>query len=227
MKIRYEDYPLLSGGIIKATSYNNDKTLLLHRNNVVKKNRDAGKRIYFTDTAIRLVQKNTDLINSIVEVSSKNFTFWTEVLKEGSYCILFKNGISTYLEVDHRMPSVVPYSFNRNEIIEANFETDLGPAALACLIWYQKAELNEVTLDSIKRKVKTQNDSYFNETKSDVKVIDVNWNTTTIQTAEFWVKAHAAIRWVGEGRKDFKIVMISPYKKNGYVRKAGIIKETN
>lgn len=224
MKIRYEDYPLLSGGKVKATKYNNDANLLQHRSWIVKENLEQGKRIYFTDTAMREVDAHSELINSTMNTAIDVHGCYTKILTEGNYCVLFRNGISTYMKVDHRFPNVIPYMFERDEVIEGDLVSQACVFALACLVWFQKAELKTITLDKINRKIKTRNDTYFNETKSDVKVIDLNWNTTTIQTSEFWVKSHVAIRWIGTGRKDFKIVMIQPFKKHGYTRRAGIEK---
>lgn len=225
MKIRYEDYPLLSGAKVKATKYNNDKNTVEYREAIVSRNKQNGIRLYFTETALRLVEKNIDLINDAMQKASRALEYWHKSIPEGDYCLLFKNGVSSYIKIDHSMPGALPYSFIREEAIEvAEILGDVGLVSMACLGWYHKAELEVISLDTIKRKAKKENESYYNETGSDVKIITINHSTTIIQNQEFWVTAHAAIRWVGKGRTDFKIVIISPFKKKGYTRKAGIVK---
>ena len=53
-----------------------------------------------------------------------------------------------------------------------------------------------------------------------ITVVNNNWNVTSIRTEGFQVKGHIAMRWSGVGRKIPKLVLIEPFMKKGYVRKA-------
>lgn len=51
-------------------------------------------------------------------------------------------------------------------------------------------------------------------------IINSNWNITSIRNEEFGVSGHLALRWVGQGRTEKRMVWIDPYLKHGYIRKA-------
>lgn len=51
-------------------------------------------------------------------------------------------------------------------------------------------------------------------------IVNNNWNVTSIRNEEFSVSGHFAIRHVGEGRTQTRLVWIDPFVKHGYVRKA-------
>jgi hypothetical protein len=51
-------------------------------------------------------------------------------------------------------------------------------------------------------------------------VVNKNWNITSIRTEGFKVSGHFAIRHTGPGRGIPKLVLIAPFEKRGYVRKA-------
>lgn len=53
-------------------------------------------------------------------------------------------------------------------------------------------------------------------------IVNKNWVITSIRNEAFWVRAHYAIRWAGKGRTEARLVLIDPFEKKGYVRKAKI-----
>lgn len=53
-----------------------------------------------------------------------------------------------------------------------------------------------------------------------ITIVNNNWNITSIRTEGFGVRGHIAIRRTGKGRMGFKLVLIEPFQKNGYIKKA-------
>lgn len=66
---------------------------------------------------------------------------------------------------------------------------------------------------------------YFNESKSNVVILDCSWFTELIRNTPFTVNGF--LRWqpVGEGRNKKKLIWVEPFTKKGYYRKAK--KESN
>ncbi len=60
----------------------------------------------------------------------------------------------------------------------------------------------------------------INELTIPLTVINSRWNVTTIRTDSFGVRGHFALRRVGEGRVNTRMVFIQPFEKKGYVRRA-------
>lgn len=53
-----------------------------------------------------------------------------------------------------------------------------------------------------------------------VTIVNSKWNITSIRTEGFDVDGHFAMRWTGAGRNVPRLVLIEPFKKHGYVRRA-------
>jgi hypothetical protein len=64
-----------------------------------------------------------------------------------------------------------------------------------------------------------------NTSSKDITIVKANWNTISIRTDGFSVKAHFRLQPCGEGRTDRKLVFIDQFNKNGYVRKGQGIKQ--
>lgn len=79
------------------------------------------------------------------------------------------------------------------------------------------------------RKVKTKNDKYVNETKSNIKVLDCTWFTNLVRTGAFMVgdETGGFLRWqhYGPGKSQKKLIWIDPFEKQGYTRKAKILNQ--
>lgn len=65
----------------------------------------------------------------------------------------------------------------------------------------------------------------LNDFKFPLTIVSTKWNITSIRTEGFNVCGHFAHRWTGEGRTIPKVVFISPFEKEGYVRKAKKLNE--
>jgi len=80
----------------------------------------------------------------------------------------------------------------------------------------------EIEVKVLKPKEKYRNDGkkYFNESNSDVQILDCRWFTDLIRDTPFRVKGH--LRWQvhGEGRRNRKLIWIDEFQKEGYHRKA-------
>jgi hypothetical protein len=63
---------------------------------------------------------------------------------------------------------------------------------------------------------------YNNKTKMPITVVDSKWFTTLIISGAFNVSGHFRLQPCGEGLKDRKLIWISDFQKNGYIRKAKI-----
>jgi hypothetical protein len=73
-----------------------------------------------------------------------------------------------------------------------------------------------------KEKHRQQSCRYFNETQSNIQIIDCTWFTTLIKSDGFPVQAHLHWYWVSDGRggKKRKLNFLDTYKKSGYTKKA-------
>ena len=60
----------------------------------------------------------------------------------------------------------------------------------------------------------------LNNFKFPLTYVSSKWNVTSIRTEGFSVSGHFALRWTGEGRNIPRVVLIEPFEKEGYVRKA-------
>ena len=90
---------------------------------------------------------------------------------------------------------------------------------LVALYFIDNCEIEEKILkpDS---KHRENGNKHFNESKSDLVILDCKWFTDLIRTIPFHVKGH--FRWQAHGEKKTKrkLIWISEFEKNGYVRKA-------
>ena len=78
----------------------------------------------------------------------------------------------------------------------------------------------ETKLLKPKEKYRNNGLKYYNESKSDVTILDCKWFTDLIRDAPFRVKGH--LRWQVHGEKNQKrkLIWVDEFEKSGYVRKA-------
>jgi hypothetical protein len=69
-------------------------------------------------------------------------------------------------------------------------------------------------------KYRSAGEKHFNESKSNIIILDCRWFTELIRTTAFHVRGH--LRWQvhGEGRAKRKLIWIEDFEKTGYHRKA-------
>lgn len=92
---------------------------------------------------------------------------------------------------------------------------------LMCFVFL--TENDEIVLKP-KQKYGTRNtDKTINTLNVPLTIINSRWNTTIVRQEGFPVRGHFAIRYFGSklSSQQIRIVFIQPYKKQGYIRKAG------
>lgn len=70
------------------------------------------------------------------------------------------------------------------------------------------------------QKDRSNGQKHFNESKSDITILDCRWFTELIRDTPFAVRGH--LRWQvhGEGRQKRKLIWIDEFEKQGYARKS-------
>jgi hypothetical protein len=69
-------------------------------------------------------------------------------------------------------------------------------------------------------KFRENGNKHYNESKSELIILDCRWFTELIRDIPFLVKGHFRWQPVGEGRTQKKLIWIEDFKKEGYHRKA-------
>jgi len=104
------------------------------------------------------------------------------------------------------------WNFKRNEIV------DLLTQSLLLTVWFIKHCEIKIKFLPPKKKIKDINCKYFNETNSNIQILDSTWFTTLVQSNGFKVRGHFRLQPCGEGMKDRKIIWINDFEKHGYTR---------
>ena len=76
-----------------------------------------------------------------------------------------------------------------------------------------------------KTKINAFNCRYSNLTKEKFTILDSTWLTTLVKSDSFKVRGHFRLQPCGPGLKDRKLIWIDEFKKGGYTRKAGLLKQ--
>jgi hypothetical protein len=84
-------------------------------------------------------------------------------------------------------------------------------------------ELSELEVKILKPKEKTygtrKEGKFVNESSQNVTIVDSTWNKIIIRTEGFAVRGHFRLQPCGEGFTDRKLLFISEFQKNGYIRR--------
>lgn len=75
------------------------------------------------------------------------------------------------------------------------------------------------------KKIGSKKSGYTNATKSDIVVVNSNWNKVVVRTEGFSVEGHLRLQSHGPNHSLRKFIWIKPYEKSGYTRKGGGTKE--
>jgi hypothetical protein len=67
---------------------------------------------------------------------------------------------------------------------------------------------------------KKQADALCNDVNVPVTIVNSNWNITSIRTEGFGVSGHFRLQPCGPGLNTTKMILIEPFQKHGYTRKA-------
>lgn len=90
---------------------------------------------------------------------------------------------------------------------------------LLALNFIEHCEIEQKLLKP-KEKYRNSGQRFYNESKSDIKILDCKWFTELIRDTPFTVRGHLRWQFHGEGRKDRKLIWIDEFQKEGYHRKA-------
>ena len=95
------------------------------------------------------------------------------------------------------------------------------------LVYLKFGDVNIKLLKSNTNSKLSKGNKIKNGLNKDIFIVTDNWNTISIRTEGFSVKSHYRLQACGEGRKDRKHILITEFRKNGYVRKGNGVKKTN
>lgn len=90
---------------------------------------------------------------------------------------------------------------------------------LTTLYFIHNCEIEQKLIAPMQKAKSANGDKHFNESKSNITILDCNWFTELIRNTPFTVSGH--LRWQvhGEGRQKRKLIWIDQFKKEGYNRK--------
>lgn len=95
------------------------------------------------------------------------------------------------------------------------------PEALDALALYAFMDIGEVFEEEVNLPAKRQGSQRkAKPVKSDWKLLNSSYLKTSIRTEGFAVSGHFRLQPCGPGRSKVKLIFISPYEKNGYIRTA-------
>ncbi len=88
------------------------------------------------------------------------------------------------------------------------------------IIFLEFSDLETVTLKPNMKVGTKKQGNYLNGSKHNVVIVDSTWNKIMIRAGEFAVQGHLRLQPYGVGREHKKLIYISEFTKNGYVRNA-------
>lgn len=196
---------------------------------------DGNKNLLFTKTSLEVAEKiKIDKFEpSILKIKKeKKLTFLIDgnhfyrvAIAQGEIFVLhikksiLDNG-HAYLSYDSFkiMPllNTVVYPPNQTDYLNDKFFKEF----IRLLIFTEYSELQETLVNPRQSYGTKKQGKYLNETNKPFIVVDSNWNKIIIRTEGFGVSGHFRLQRVGVNREDRKLIYISEYFKNGYVRGA-------
>ena len=198
-------------------------------------NDEGNKNLLFTKTSQEVCEKiKIDKFEpSILAIKKeKKLTFLIDdthfyrvCLKQGeifAICVkkVLVGGMQFYYSYDSFkiFPSqnIVHYPPNQDGYLNDKYFKEF----LRLLIFTEYSELEEVVLKPSQSCGTLKQGKYLNETTQSVIIVDSNWNKVVIRTEGFGVSGHFRLSRVGKNREGRKLIYISEFFKNGYVRGA-------
>jgi hypothetical protein len=110
---------------------------------------------------------------------------------------------------------VVYYGKFDNEQID-----EVEQIVYSLLIFTQLTQVEEELLPPGRSHGTRKQGKVLNDLRMNFTLVTSKWNITSIRTEGFGVVGHIALRWTGPGRTIPKLVIIEPFQKHGYIRKA-------
>ncbi len=205
-------------------------------------NRYKQKAYYITDTVIK--QFENLKIKKIItdDVEHYNWTFFKKLPDQKITFILPGNSVlrfvvtenllniclfkSEKLDGHHDNVTCIMFAVDRftGEEYEYCDSDDIKSIqkyvySLLCFFYLTDNETIEIEPG---QKHESKKSGMFINSLDDIPVTIVNsrWNITVIRTEGFTVSGYLATRWTGIGRTIPKLIFVSPFEKNGYIRKA-------
>jgi hypothetical protein len=129
--------------------------------------------------------------------------------------------------------SIWKWNLSSNDISEVesvgNYlkNTDAVIQFIQMLVYLKFGDVNIKLLKSNTNSKLSKGNKIKNGLNKDIFIVTDNWNTISIRTEGFSVKSHYRLQACGEGRKDRKHILITEFRKNGYVRKGNGVKKNN
>ena len=177
-----------------------------------------------------IFRKLKDFKKTFIIPTSDGKQVCIRVLKQEGLLYFFQIE-STYVGDKSAIKYILLYvNIDTNDICEYmdNQENkELGPFLYSLMCYVLLCENEEVIVTPGKKYGTKKEGNFINTFASNVIVINNTWNITSIRVDGFPVKGHPAIRWVGIGRSECKLVYIQPFQKNGYIRKSGSLLHLN
>ena len=193
------------------------------------------KNLLFTKTAIEVCKKiKVDKFKpSILKIKTpKKYTFLIDdkhfyrVFLNGSEILVLHikkedlaNGQS-YLSYDSFkiLPNEnrVVYPPNQNDYLNDKHFVEF----IKLLIFTEYSELQEVVIKPNQSYGTKKQGKYLNETSQNFVLVDSTWNSIIIRKDGFGVIGHFRLQPIGKNREDRKLIYISEFFKNGYIRNA-------
>ena len=90
------------------------------------------------------------------------------------------------------------------------------------LLFLRYAEVETKVTGPQDRRARVNEVKYVNQTGFDVQVVDSRWFTILVRTGAFGVRGHFRLQPFGEGSQQRKLIWVSDYQKQGYVRRAKV-----
>jgi hypothetical protein len=193
------------------------------------------KAYYVTETVI-------DKLHLIKVKREPDWTVFSH-LKRAKYTFIFPNNTFLRLFVDppilaFAQVSITPdtdgkmarYRFFNVDVYDNQVSFDEGKnpevykecavMAYLMLCFFFLAENEEITVQPKQRFGTKKSGKLINSLPFPITVVNNNWNVTSIRTEGFPVSGHFRLQPCGTGRQSHKLILIEPFTKNGYIRKA-------
>lgn len=190
---------IISGNVINSIDF--IKLKKPYDYSVFNKLTDGNKSFLLPDGSILKISKSGDLMRLGYIFYSKQLQvgwhFWKADLKQGESF------------------------FGDKEVFMAmfNYSVDIiehKAFALLCFVFLSDVITKEISPNS---KSGTQKSGrVLNDTSHKFIYVNNDWNTVYVRSSGFTVSGHFALRWIGKGRNERRIVFIEPYQKKGYTR---------
>jgi hypothetical protein len=173
-----------------------------------------------------VIDKKAFIIHYKVWKKISEFDFESELDTKVYNDFMDKHGSREEVERHLSVDNILIFAIDFNEGISVEgINHEILSDFLRLLIFLR---FGDVTINLVKSNSVTKlpsGDSMNNTSSKDITIVKANWNTISIRTEGFSVKAHFRLQPCGEGRTDRKLVFIDQFNKHGYIRKGQGIKQ--